>query len=181
MVTKQGYEDLLSEVKLEFPDFTIVKKQESAFMKFLDVCLKMVSLGRAKNFMDSFITTIGNKIYVPNSWDGYSNSTKAITVRHERIHMRQARKYGKFMFSLLYLLSPVPMVFAYFRTMFEKEAYEESLRAYNEYYGAKFFTPSLRTSVVEHFTTAEYAWMWPWKRQIEQWYDDVVADITKLK
>jgi hypothetical protein len=179
MQSKEDYERLLKDIKLEFPDFEIIKKQQSSFMKFLDVCLKAITLGQMKNFMTSFITTIGNKMYVTEAWDSRSVSTKAITIRHERVHMRQSKKYGKFLFSFLYLLAPLPTVLAYYRTLFEKEAYAESLKAYHEYYGTKFFTQALKNDIVSHFTSAEYVWMWPWKNSIEKWYDDVIADITK--
>ena len=179
MLTKEDYKNLLVEVKSEFPQFEIVKKSDSSLMKTIDIILKIVSFGQTKNFMQDFITTIGDKIYVPPIWDAYSLSTKAITVRHERVHMRQAKRIGKFLFSFAYIMLPFPIVFAYFRMKFEKEGYEESLRAYHEYYGTKFFTPALKESVIKHFTTSEYFWMWPWRSQIEKWYDNFVEKITK--
>lgn len=177
MLSKEGYEKLLLEIKSEFPGFDVIKKSSSGLMKAIDMCLKILSFGQMKTFMSYFITTLGEKVYVPDDWDTYSTATKAITLRHERVHMRQAKKFGRFAFSLLYMLFPLPVLFAYFRTKFEKEGYEESLRAYNEYYGSKFFTPALKESIVRHFTTSEYIWMWPWRSKIEQWYDAVVDEI----
>lgn len=179
MLTRENYDTLLSETKREFPEFRILKKSESRLMKAIDRALRIITFGKMDTFMTNFITTLGTSVYVTDMWESSSNATKAITIRHERIHMRQAREFGQLAFSLFYLFF-LPTVFAFSRTRFEKEAYEESLHAYHEYYGPKFFTPALKDSVVRHFTSAEYFWMWPWKRSVEKWYDDVVAGITKV-
>jgi len=181
MLSNEKYEQLLNDVKKEFPDFKIVKKSDSFFMKMVSWFLRIVSFGKLNSFMKSFTTTIGQNIYVAESWDTNSLATKAITIRHERIHMRQARDVGRIKFSLLYLFVYFPIGFAYYRAKFEKEAYAESLRAVHEYYGPKFFTQSLKDNVVKHFTSAEYLWMWPKKEQIEEWYDVVVKEITSSK
>lgn len=180
MLSREGYVDLLADIKIEFPDFRITKKRHSKLMKFFDASLKVMSLGQMTNFMSYFITTVGTTVYVPDEWDSWSPSRKAIILRHERVHMRQARDFGNLKFFFLYLLFPVPAFFAFFRTKFEKQAYEESIRAYFEYYGSKFFTPALREDTIRNFTTASYLWMWPWKSSIEKWYDSVVAAVTKI-
>lgn len=179
MLSNEGYDALLAEIKQEFPDFKVLKKSESTLMKVIDKTLKVISFGKMNSFMDDFITTIGNTVYVPEKWDGRSASTKAITMRHERVHMRQSQRVGRVLFSLSYLFFPVPILFAHYRAKFEKEAYEESLKAIHEYYGPKFFTPALKEKIVSHFTSAEYMWMWVNKKSVEYWYDSVVAGITK--
>lgn len=179
MISNENYETFLQEIKKEFPDFKLIKKSDSKLMKFIDTFLKAITFGKMNTFMENFITTIGNTVYVNNSWDARSASTKAITLRHERVHMRQSKRIGKIKFSLMYLLFPLPTVFAYYRKKFEQEAYEESLKALFEYYGQKFFTQATKDNIVNHFTSAEYFWMWPWKKDIEEWYDGVVEDITK--
>lgn len=179
MLSREGYVDLLLHLKDEFPDFRIAKRNQSKLMKFFDISLKIISLGKFTNFMNDFTTTVGTTVYVPEVWDTWSPSRKAIVLRHERVHMRQARDIGKAKFFFSYLFLPLPTIFAYFRTKFEKEAYEESLRAYHEYYGVKFFTPTLREHTINNFTTASYFWMWPWKSSIEKWYDTFVSSITQ--
>jgi hypothetical protein len=181
MMTEQQYEQLVADVKKEFPDFKIVYKNESNFMKTIDTLLRIISFGKMKSFMTSFITTIGNVVYVPQGWDSKSPPTKAITLRHERVHMRQSARIGRIAFSLLYLLAPVPAFLAYYRTKFEKEAYEESLVALKEYYGDRFFTQELKEQIISHFTSAEYIWMWPWRRSLERWYDAAVDRIKNAK
>jgi len=180
MLSKEGYEQLLLDIKREFPEFKIVKKSESNLMKTINGFLKVLSFGKINSFMDSFITTLGTTVYVPDSWDERSPSTRAITMRHERIHMKQSRELGRLKFSLFYLFFPMPFGLAYYRMKFEKEAYEESLKAVYEYYGSKFFTPSLKSGIVNHFISAEYFWMWLRKSDIEKWYDNVISCITKI-
>lgn len=177
MLSREGYVDLLLAIKDEFPDFRIAKRKQSNLMKFFDVCLRVISFGKYSNFMNEFTTTVGTTVYVPDAWDAWSSSRKAIVLRHERVHMRQARDLGRIKFFFSYLFLPLPIVFAHFRTKFEKEAYEESLRAYREYYGTKFFTPVLREYIIKNFTTVSYFWMWPWKSSIEKWYDSFVSSI----
>ncbi|MBM3194135.1 MAG: hypothetical protein FJZ60_00040 [Chlamydiae bacterium] len=173
-MTKEEYEKIIFDTKNEFTDFEIISKNKSAFMKIIDAALKIITFGQMKNFMTGFITTIGNKVYVPGAWEDNTLTSKAEIIRHERIHMRQAKRYGRFLFSLLYLALPLPTVFAYFRKKFEQEAYEESLKALYEYHGESVFTPRLKNFFISHFVSANYFWMWPWKKDLEKWYDAAV-------
>jgi len=177
MLTKQDYESLLQSVKKEFPDFEIIKKEDSSLMKAIDVFLRVITFGKMKSFMNDFITTLGNKVYVPSDWDENSPATNSSTIRHERVHMRQNKRYGKFLFSFMYVMLPFPTLFAYFRTKFEKEAYEETLRTVHEYYGPSIFTPGLKEKIVSFFVGPEYFWMWYNKKEIEDWYDETVKKI----
>ena len=109
MMTNEDYLRLIEEIKEEFPTFTIRKKSSSFFMKSISTCLKVISFGKMDSFMEDFITTIGNTVYVPDNWDSKSASTKIISLRHERIHMRQTKRIGRIKFSLLYLFFPIPI------------------------------------------------------------------------
>lgn len=177
MKSKEEYEALLGEVKQEFLDFEILPKNKSVLMKFIDAALKIITFGQMKNFMTGFITVLGNKVYVPDAWEDTTLTSKAEIIRHERVHMRQSKKYGRFLFSFLYLAVPFPAFFAYFRKKFEQEAYEESLKALHEYHGEKIFTPNLKEGMLAHFTTAQYFWMWPWRKDLEKWYDSAVEKV----
>lgn len=178
-MSSMEYEKILAQTKAEFPQFEIFPKNRSVLMKFIDSALKIISLGQMKTFMTGFITTVGNKVYVPDSWDASSDTSKAEIIRHERVHMRQSKRYGRVLFSFLYLFFPLPLFLAYYRKKFEQEAYEESITALYEYHGEKIFTSRLRNIVVDHFTTAQYLWMWPFRNNIEAWYDNFVLSLTK--
>lgn len=172
------YKDVLAETKAEFPGFEIIQKKDSLLMKVIDVALKVITFGQMNTFMTGFITTLGEKVYVNEGWDKSSPASNAAVIRHERVHMRQSKKYGRFLFSFLYLVFPFPVGIAYFRKKFEQEAYEESMRAYYEYRGSSFFTPRVKEYFLSHFTTAQYFWMWPWRSNLSKWYD---AALVKVK
>lgn len=176
-ISDADYQLLIDELETEFPDFEIRKKSDSRLMKAIDIALRVITLNQMKTFMTSFITTIGNTVYVTDSWDKRNITAKWITLSHERVHMEQAREYGRIRFSLLYLLV-LPCLFAFYRTRFEKEAYEVSLRCIVQAYGPKpVLDPNTKERFVEHFTTAQYFWMWVRRSDIEGWYDEAVARI----
>lgn len=177
MAIHEEYEQILKDTKDEFPGFEIIEKKSSGLMKVIDVALKVITFGQMKTFMTGFITTLGEKVYVNEGWESIPVANRAGVIRHERIHMRQSKKYGRFLFSFLYLVAPLPVGFAYFRKKFEQEAYEESLRAVHDYFGPNAFTPQLKEYTLAHFTTAQYFWMWPWKKDLEKWYDSAVEKI----
>jgi hypothetical protein len=177
---KEGqFEALVAEVKEEFTDFEIKNKSESSLMTAIDIFLKIITFNQMDSFMKNFTTTLGNKIYVPSGWDKYSLIDKSAIILHERVHMRQARKYTRPLFSFLYVAA-LPLGFAYFRKKFEQEAYEETLRAYYEYCGDRAFTQNFKNQIIGNFTSAQYFWIWLIRSDIEKWYDESVAKV-KLK
>lgn len=171
-----NFDELREDIQKEFPDFRMLQKEDSRFMRLLDFLLKVITFWRMQDFMVSFTTTIGNTVYVPSTWGVRPPKSKMIILRHERVHMRQRARLGLW-YSLSYLLLPAPAVWAYYRMRYEMEAYEESMRAVLEYYGLESFTPNLRRNYIEHFTGPEYFWTWPWKSRIERWYDSTLARI----
>ena len=89
------YDQLMVDIKTEFPEFKIVQKTNSNLMTVIALFLKILSFGQNKEFLTTYITTIGNTIYVPDDWNFRPWQPKYIIIRHERIHMRQNKKYGK--------------------------------------------------------------------------------------
>lgn len=170
--------ELEDEVRKEFPAFNLVKKSDSKLMTVINGILRLITFGQMKAFMEDFVTTVGTTVYVPSKWEFWPTQSKMAVLRHERVHMRQSERYGRLLYSLMYLFLPLPVGLAYFRMKLEREAYEESLRAYAEYYGVQSLKDEkVRASMVQHFTTAEYFWMWPFKKSLEKWYDDSVAKL----
>lgn len=173
-------EDLVSDIKSEFPDFKIVKKSGNSLMKVIDVFLKIVTFGSMNTFMNSFITTIGNTVYVPDDWDEFKESSSMGILRHERIHMRQAKRYTRVLFSFLYLFVPLPMFFAWFRAKFEMEAYEETMKAVAEYDGIeRLADPKFKEFIVQQFIGSSYAWMLPSRKTVERWYEKTAERIKQ--
>lgn len=169
---------LMADILSEFPTFKVVFKDESRLMKAVDVFLRVITVNLMKAFLTSFITTVGYTVYVPRTWwtdpDAFE---KLVVLRHERIHMRQRRYYGPFLFSFLYLFFPLPAGLAYFRMVFEREAYAESLMAAAELGGTPdvVYDAGLRNVIVSSFVGPSYFWTWPFKRMIDAWYDDAAA------
>lgn len=174
------YSDILDEIREEFPDFKIVWKEDSRLMKLIAGLLFFITFGRQRTFQTAYITTIGCTVYVPACWRENSDISRVITLRHERVHMRQRRSLSMPLFTFLYLLFPLPGGLAYFRTLFELEAYEETIKATMELYpnGAQLvLRPEARRQMVENFTGPGYFWMWPFRPRIERWYDATVARV----
>jgi hypothetical protein len=173
-------QDLIAEVQKEFPKFEIVKKKDSFLMKAIDIFLKVITFGKVKSFMLDFITTIGYKIYVPLGWELMD---RVAILCHERVHMRQANKYGRLWFSFSYLFLWTPTIFAYFRKKYEQEAYEETLRYTAKIGEIQYIENKLyRENIIKQFTTVQYFWTWPFRKSIEAWYDATVEKIrTELK
>jgi hypothetical protein len=174
------YDILVLEIKKEFPSFKIVPKSESWLSKTINVLLLIITFGQQKTFMSRYTTTIGNTIYTPANWDKRPETSRLAILRHERVHLRQAKKYTRFFFSFLYLFVFFPTVFAYFRKKFEQEAYEESIRARIEYSGIEYVKRSeYKAFLVKQLTSAQYFWTWPFKKSIEKWFDETLEKILK--
>lgn len=178
MVDSTALKKLTRELADEFPDFRIIKKTDSRLMSAIDLFLKVITFWKMTEYMTGFITTIGNTVYVPADWHQYPETSRMTVLRHERVHMRQARRYGRLLFSLMYLFLPLPGGAAYFRMKLECEAYEESLAAMVEYYGVDALGPVTKERVLQHFMSAEYFWMWPFRRYLSRWYDRTAARLT---
>lgn len=166
---------LTQEITTEFPTFKVLYKANSDFMKVISTLLWLMSFGKNTAFMANFTTTIGCTSYVPSGWDSWTEDVKVSILRHERIHMRQAKAYGVILFSLLYLLAWFPIGLAYWRTRFEKEAYAESLRAYRDF---GYPLDDLRKQqVIGYFTGPAYGWMWPFPKSMSDWYDATLQQV----
>ncbi len=169
---EERYQALVEEIRAEFPGFRIVKKPESRFQRLIAALLRVVTFGAQTAYLDRYQTTIGETVYVTADWDERPAAERYVTLRHERIHLRQFARYGLVGMALLYLLVPLPLGLAWFRARFEWEAYAESIRAEAEVHGrAAAADPRFRERIVAQFTSGAYGWMWPFRRAVESWYD----------
>ena len=171
---------VLGEIKREFPGFRVVYKRSSRFSRWIHVGLVVVTLGGQRRFLNGYYTVIGETLYVPDDWDTLSEVDRAILLRHERVHLRQKRRYGTLGMALLYLLPFFPLGLAYGRARLEWEAYQETLRATAELAGLDAARdPALRARIVGRFVGPDYGWMWPFRRSVERWYDQEVDRIMQ--
>jgi len=172
------YQALLDEIRAEIPGFRIVRKDTSRFQRLIAGALRAITFGGQDVYLTRYQTTIGRTVYVTSDWDQLPAAQRWITMRHERVHLRQFRRYTLVGMALLYLLVPLPLGLAWFRARFEWEAYVESIRAAAEAHGrAHVEAPVFKERILEQFTSAAYGWMWPFRRQLERWYAEALRSL----
>ncbi|MSP25737.1 MAG: hypothetical protein EXR75_11345 [Myxococcales bacterium] len=168
-------EAMLAELRAEFPRFRIVPKGGDALSVGIDRLLKLITLGGQNSYLTRYHTVIGDTLYVPALWDTTAPIDRIITLRHERVHLRQRRRFTLIGMAAIYLFLPLPIGLAYGRARIEWEAYDETLRATLELRGeAALTSKALREHIVSQFTGGAYAWMWPFRSVVERWFDDAV-------
>ena len=80
--------------------------------------------------------------------------------------------------AVLYIFLPLPMGLAYFRARLEQEAYAETIRAAAEVWGQDVVRgASYRAHIIEQFVGPSYGWMWPFRKALERWYDQILAGL----
>lgn len=179
LASARDAEQFLAELRAEFPRFKLLYKRTSAVSHVLHVALLVVTLGGQREFISGYYTVLGDTLYVPDLWDGLGSADRVILLRHERVHLRQRRRYGFLGMALLYLLPFFPLGLAYGRARIEWEAYTETLRATAELLGLDAARdPRLRERIVSRFTGPAYGWMWPFRAQVERWYSAALEQIA---
>jgi len=165
-------EQMLAEIQTEFPRFRLVPKQGDRLSHLIAWLLRVVTLGGQRSYLEKYHTVLGWTLYLPNAWTSASDVERAIVLRHERIHLRQQRRYGRLLMAFLYLVPFFPVGLAYGRARLEWEAYEETLRATAEYRGLDaVHDPALRRQLIARFTGGDYGYMWPFAGQVNRWLD----------
>ncbi len=176
--TPDRYQQLLAEIRAEIPGFRVIKKSQSPLHRAIHTALVAITFGRMRRYLSDYQTTIRKTVYVTDDWDALDPDQRYVTMRHERIHLRQFRRLTTPVMAALYLLVPLPMGLSYFRAHFEKEAYAESIRAAAEVWGRPHVERAdYRERLIGQFTGAAYGWMWPFRRNLETWYDSVLASL----
>ncbi len=171
---------LIAEIRREFPAFRIVAKETSALQRAIDVALRIVTLGAQRSYLTTYHTVLGSTLWVPSSWPSSTDEARYVLLRHERVHLRQRRRYGFLPFAFLYLVPFLPIGLAWGRARLEWEAYVETLRATAEAKGLDAARDrALHDEIVRRFTSGDYGWMWPFPRTIRRWIDECLADIER--
>jgi hypothetical protein len=171
-------ERFVADLKAEFPDFRITPKRGDRLSQAIDLALRIVTLGGQRHYLTRYHTVIGDTLYVPETWEQLADLDRVILLRHERVHLRQRRRYGGPLMTFLYLIPFLPLGLAYGRARIEWEAYTETLRATAELRGLEALgSRELRAQIVGRFTGPDYGWMWPFRSMVEGWYDRVVGEL----
>lgn len=170
------YAELVAQIEARYPGLRVLKKSDSRFCRFLDKVLKVITFGGQDRFLDTYVTTFGRRIYVPDSWMELPPGDRYCILRHEAVHVRQFRRLTWPGMFLLYLLLPLPTLFAGGRAWLEWQAYRETFRATWQLHGeARARSSALRAGIVRRFTGPDYAWMWVRGRTIERAIDRQLA------
>ena len=132
---------------------SVILKEDNVWMKLL----YNITLMRFWNpdFMSAYVTVMFGRVYMPAHLIG--TLTGYMVLRHERIHLRDARRWP-ILFELSYLFFPLPILIT-LRAYWEYRAYCESLVAEAEIYGY-----ARRDSIeffVNQFVGSYYLWMFP--------------------
>ncbi|MCS6902046.1 MAG: hypothetical protein RMJ98_20635 [Myxococcales bacterium] len=173
-------DDLLAEIRREFPRFRVVSKEVSFLSRVIDLVLKIITFGHQKDYLTHYYTVLFHTLYTPKGWENSDEIDRVIILRHERVHLRQFRRYTAPGMVFLYLVPFFPLGLAYGRARIEWEAYTETLRATAELRGlAAARSVHLREYILEQFTGGSYGWMWPFERQVSRWYDEALAQIER--
>lgn len=172
-------EEYLEELRAEFPRLRVIEKAGDPFSKLIDGALRVLTLGGQRYYLTRYVTTMGSTLFLPTGWAERSAESRYITLRHEAVHLRQFRRYGRVGTALLYLLPILPLGLAYGRARLEWEAYAETLRATFEVAGLEAARdPRLHAHIVAQFTGPAYGWMWPFPRAVNGWIDRVVLELA---
>jgi hypothetical protein len=173
-------ERFVDDLRAEFPAFRICAKRGDRLSRAIDVLLRVVTLGGQRHYLTRYHTVIGDTLYVPETWPKLSDLDRVILLRHERVHLRQRRRYGGALMAFLYLVPFLPLGLAYGRARIEWEAYTETLRATAELRGYEALASTeLREQIIRRFTGPDYGWMWPFRSVVEGWYDGVVSQLLR--
>jgi hypothetical protein len=175
MTLEARYAALIDE--LERDGVRIVSKADAWHQRAIHHLLRVITLGGQAHYLERYVTTIGRSIYVTPDWDARSASDRWMTLRHERVHVEQFRRYGLVPMAIAYLLLPLPFGLAWCRMWLEREAYEETVRAAFEL-GGRAAAEGLRAHVIAQFTSGSYGWMWPFPGALHRWYDALVESLA---
>jgi hypothetical protein len=156
----------------------LVLKHEVWHQRAIHHLLRALTLGGQPQYLERYVTTIGRTIYLTPDWHARAVEDRFMTLRHERVHLAQFRRYGLLPMALAYLLLPLPAGLAWCRMALEREAYAETVRAAYEL-GGRAATDGLRAHVIRQFTSGAYGWMWPFPRAMGRWYDALVDSLAR--
>jgi hypothetical protein len=170
--------ELLIAIEQEFPRFQLREKAGSRLCLLIDRCLRYLTFGRQSRFMTEYFTVLGETLYLAPTWESMTDDQRYVLLCHERVHLRQRKRYGSLGMTFLYLVPILPMGLALGRARLEWEAYEETLRASAEVYGIESLVDdNLKKRIVARFTGPDYGFMWPFPNQVARWYERALVKI----
>lgn len=173
-------ETLCRELRKEFPKLVMFDKTSSWWCRAFSRVLKAITFGKADKFLTGFVTTLKNRVYLDKQTldiltaeaNPLAKDQACVTLLHERIHLRQFKKWGMVLMAIVYIFVFFPVGLAYGRAMIERRAYFETMRATHERNPQRLYSGDFRKWWIEQFIGPSYGWMWPFLNTVAKWYDD---------
>lgn len=178
MTTAPLSDAYLARMQREFPSFRLREKRTSRAQRAIGAALAALTLGGMRTYVSGYHTVMFGTLWVSEGWEAMGDLERYVLLRHERVHLVQARRWGVVPMGLAYLLFPLPLGFAYCRARIEWEAYEETLRALVEVRGLEA-ARAQRAWLKARFVGPDYGWMWPFPRAFDRWFDDAIAALAR--
>lgn len=171
-------EAFLARMQREFPSFRLRDKRDSRLQRAIGALLRAVTLGGMTTYVSGYHTVMGGTLWVSEGWSQMGDLERYVLLRHERIHLVQARRWGVVPMGVAYLLFPLPLGFAYARARIEWEAYLETLHALVEVRGLEA-ARSQKDWLRARFVGPDYGWMFPFAARFDRWFDDAIATLAE--
>lgn len=175
---------LATRVRISNAGGYIVKKR-GLFWKVLHVAVAICTFGANRNFLKGYYTTIGPCIGVPEGWEERSAESRQAVLEHELEHIEQCQSFGFGnawvglpLYTIFYLLLPLPIGFAYFRWRFERKAYRRGIET--RLVGKKGHERTvLRNRLIDHaveqLSSGKYGWTWPFPKSVRWYFEEKVS------
>ena len=156
-----------------------IVEKKGWFWVALHYIVMVVTFGGNRDFLKGYYTTIGPWIGVPEGWEKRSLAGRIAVLEHECTHIRQCKKFGFGnaivglpLYTMLYLLLPLPIGLAYFRWRFEREAYAWGINARISI--EPYMRAHLIDSAVVQLTSGKYGWTWPFPERVRRYFEEHV-------
>jgi len=159
--------DYMESLKKEFPKLKIHTKK-SWWLK------KVFSLpGIKKLKWENSTQTIGMNIWLSDQWESIPPVYQLSTLRHERKHLLWFRNHTTILASLLYLFFIFPIGLAYYRALFERDGYRESMVVRVQCFGpSQVVKKQCRKMYERTFLSWKYFKMWPFRKTVARWFSE---------
>ena len=146
----------------ELPGFRVAYKEDSRVQRLLGAVLWPFN----RRYLTAYTTVLGRTVWFPSrAWRReVGERTIYEVLRHEAVHLRDARRYP-LLFELSYLTLPLPALVTA-RAWWELRAYRESLAVSLELDG--HVQSGQIDAIVSRFVGAEYLFMCPFPKTVRR-------------
>lgn len=168
-ITEEDVESYERELARELPRFKVCYKDESALQRLIGKVVWPFN----RTYMTNYTTVMFGRVYFPTkAWrDRVVPQVIYETLRHEAVHLRDARRFPiVFQLSYLFLL---PAVFSA-RAIWELRAYSESIRVHAEIWGK--VPDSMLQRLEDRFAGPDYFYMCPFRGFVRRWLERARAE-----